>query len=105
MGNRNKRKKEETPVELKTEEGPPVVEVAPEVVEEGPIAVIANEPGYYGDIYRVEGAKFSVKNSTEVGKWMDRADGKSKAKVKEEPDPNVKILKQPETIKDATGQV
>ena len=75
------------------------------------IPVQAERPCYYGDIYRPEGDKFTVKTENEISLGMKRLDGKphpseKKRNAKEEkPDSHVKNLKQPETIKDAGKQL
>ena len=76
------------------------------------IPVQAERPCYYDNIYRPEGDKFTVKTENEISLGMKRLDGKphpsekKKGKqVEEKPDPRVKELKTPETIKDAGSQL
>jgi hypothetical protein len=82
-----------------------------EVKETKGIPVKAIRPCYYGEIYRERGCKFEVANENEISKGMERLDSKphptlGKVKKKEEkPDPRVKELKDPETIKDATNLI
>lgn len=79
-----------------------------EVVESG-IPVIAEEPCYYDNVYRKEGDKFSVENENQISRVMRRLDGKPHPKdVKDKPKkeaksggPEIRELKQPETIADA----